>query len=517
MGFIRKDLQRHHICFTDPGKVINFGATPYEAVTFPVNAIPDLSAGLIWEGGSKVYGGFNGGSGNLRTDTRLTRATGSNLGWTLTHEARGRGLALTPFKENRAIATFISELADGGENEWANRSGGNVANSIIYAVNHRLGPNGLNVATIQSATPDYFLGNLELPTMSYIMGKPANRERKSWYDLCRYGFDTTKPWPSILPTSPELIKASAQNYLGYTFKDDSGVGINAPTPKYNDPLGGFGYYTDQYTLTVGEAMKPRPCNENHLFYKLSASRILVEILRNHVKANGRSIMEMFNMEILTQLDPEYNILTADISGTINSIIQELAQHGVWRAWWDSRCNFHFIPDYYTGYANNPVLQIIQGPSLLGELEVNPGTDQRRVNRAEVKGQPFISFGDADTDALSANVNMALGAVYPPGTPKGGVGSDVTMDNYMGRNSGEQARRMYNKANARTTFRWSNFPYPTLAFGLLNRPVAITATDPKLAWSFSGKLFVVTDADIQLTDADRPDGGYYLCSVSGIEI
>jgi hypothetical protein len=53
--------------------------------------------------------------------------------------------------------------------------------------------------------------------------------------------------------------------------------------------------------------------------------------------------------------------------------------------------------------------------------------------------------------------------------------------------------------------------------MLNRVAQITASDPKGNWSFSGKNFVVTEVEINLQDGDRPDGGYYLCSISGIEI
>jgi hypothetical protein len=521
--YIVKDLQRAHTSFTDIGKVVTFGATPYEAVSFPVNATPSLSHGLLWEGNSGGGVFFHGGTGLLRNDIKLTGAKGSGSGWTFTHEAKGRGYNYSQIIGNRAIATYVYEASDNGDSSWVCRSGGLVANSIIIpdGVSSRRGQNGLDVLTIQSATPDYFLQELELPQMSYILGEPANKERYNWWFLCTYGFEPPpKAPPTPLPTSPDFIRASAQNVLGQTFKGDAtSTGTGIANQKYQDPLGGFGYYTDQYTLTVGSAMEPRPCNENHLMAKLSSSRILAELFANHVKANGRPIGEMFNMEVLTSADIEYNILTADVSGTVNSIINEMAQHGVWRTWWDSWGNFHFIPDYYSAGAGNAHLIIQEGPSLIGELEVNLGTDQKRINRAEVRGQPFISFGDATADPLTSNINMALGAVYPPGTPKGGIngGSDVTMDNYMGRNSGEQARRMYNKANAKTTFRWSNFPYPTLAFAMLNRTVAINASDPKGNWSFSDKRFVVTEVDIQLTDGNRPDGGYYLCSMSGIEI
>jgi hypothetical protein len=57
-------------------------------------------------------------------------------------------------------------------------------------------------------------------------------------------------------------------------------------------------------------------------------------------------------------------------------------------------------------------------------------------------------------------------------------------------------------------------------GLLNREVRVKAKDPKGAWDFSsgdGKRFIVTDVEGQLADGDSPNGGYWLCSCSGIEI
>lgn len=521
MGNITKAEQIHHLCGIGLGKIINFGATPYESTTFPINATPGLSSGMLWEGHYSTFSTFAPAGGIQRADVKLQTARFSGMGWQFTHRAKGRGYDYSQFKGNRSMSTFMAELIDGGASTWVNRSGGRVANSIILkdGISSQRGQYGLDILTIQSATPDYFLGELELPTMDYILGKPANAERKAWYDMCTYGFDTMKPAPVPLPTSPELIRASAQNQLGYTFKDTSGVGINATTPKYNDPLGGFAYYTDDYTLTIGQAMQPRPCNENHLVAMLSSSRILAELFANHVKVNGRSINETFNMEVRTDLDIEYNVFTAGVSGTINSIIQTLAESGVWRAWWDSRCNFHFIPDYYANangeYSNVPSLIIGEGPSLIGDLEVNLGTDQLRVNRAEVKPMSLLSPGDATDSPLVANVNMALGAVYPPGTPKGG--NDVSMDSYMGFNTGEEARRLYNRANAKTTFKWSNFPYPMLAMGMANRIASLTASDPKGNWSFADKRFVVTDVTVELNEPDRPGGGYYLCSIAGVEI
>jgi hypothetical protein len=287
------------------------------------------------------------------------------------------------------MATYVNELADGGDSTWVNRSGGLVATSIILpdGVSSRRGQNGLDVLTIQSATPDYFLGNLELPSMSYIQGKAANKERKAWFDLCTYGFDTSKPWPTPLPTSPDLIRASAQNVLGYTFKDTGGTGIAAQ--KVSRPDGRFGYYSDDYTLTIGTGDGPAPLQRKSPHGgSVESSRVLTEIMKNHVKANGRPIGEMFSLQIRADLDLERDVFTADVSGTINSIIQEMASHGVWRAWWDSFSNFHFVPDYYGVGAGTPSLILSDGPSLIGDLEVNLGTDQIRVNRAEVKSHAF---------------------------------------------------------------------------------------------------------------------------------
>jgi hypothetical protein len=115
--------------------------------------------------------------------------------------------------------------------------------------------------------------------------------------------------------------------------------------------------------------------------------------------------------------------------------------------------------------------------------------------------------------------MVLGAVYPPGTKIGeGSGNDIIQDNYMGRNTASQAEKIFRKGNAQTIFNWKNMVHPTLALGLFNREIFIKAKDPKGGWDYSsGKRFIVTDVSGQLQDADEPNGGYWMCDLSGIEI
>jgi hypothetical protein len=337
-----------------------------------------------------------------------------------------------------------------------------------------------------------------------------------------------------LPTS-ETRKASIQNVLGYQLQGDGMGGIADGIA--TEPFAGFAYYRDQDTLTIGELMKPAPANDLHFLNSLSVSRALVELLTNHVLANGKSLGKTFQMEVLTSQDPESDLLHFEASGGINSIISEASQHGVWRTWWDSRSGFHFIPDYYRGSTDGeghqinedefglpifPIKCIIeQGPSLIGELEIGKGDSAHPpIHSQRVRGQPFTSFGDATTDPMSNYYNMKLGAIYPVGArveDNTTGGADPTFDNYMGKYSLTQAYRLYNKGNAQTTFTWKNFPYPALAFSMLHRPVIIKAKDPKGEWDFStGKLFVVEQVSIDWKD-DGHGGGVYLCSASGIEL
>jgi len=228
------------------------------------------------------------------------------------------------------------------------------------------------------------------------------------------------------------------------------------------------------------------------------------------------------MEILTGYDLESDLLHFEASGGLNSMIDEAARHGVWRWWWDAKCGFHFVPDYYSGFGTDRIaITLSNGPSMLGEVEVGLANGDPLLHSQAVRGQPFTSFGDADTDPLSNYYNKPLGAIYPPGAVVGsGPGADAVMDDYMGKNSPAQAQRLFNKGNARTTLTWGNFPYPAMAFGLPGRIINCNMKDPKGAWDFSGgsgKKFVVESVSIDLKNSDSPGGGEYMCSASAIEI
>jgi hypothetical protein len=522
----------HHIVHRSVcslGKTVNFAATPKEGQTHFIGAHnPANPVGYSWEGSpSAQYGylstapgsgvlaaGYTKDYGDPRPDLKLTAFKGSGLGFTFTHQVSGKSGGYNQFHGNRGIRTELYEMWDAAPSTWQCYSGGHVASSIILpqGVTSRRANNGEDVLIIQSATPDAFLANLSLPQMPYILAGPANEERYAQWFLATNGWLPPPALPpNPLPTS-ETRKTAIQKVLGRRLEGEG---------DYTDPFAGFANYRDQYTIKVGELMEPAPANDLHFFNYLSSSRVIVEILTNHVLANGKSLGQTFGMEILTGQDPESDLLHFEVAGGINSIIQEAAQHGVWRAWWDSRSNFHFILDYYGGGGNGKVAATItDGPSLIGELEVMLGSTEARVNRVAVRPQFFLSFGGAQTGPMENYYDMVLGAVYPPGAVLGGNGTDITQDNYMGKNAAGQAYRLFHKENAQTTFSWKNVPYPGLIMGLLNREVRLKAKDPKGAWDFSsgdGKRFIVTDVEGQLADGDSPNGGYWLCSCSGIEI
>lgn len=540
MAKLEKALQITHRSQTSPGKKVNFSATPYEGRAGGAQN-PGNPIGWSWESvPSSQYGflaspppegvlaiGYTKDYTDPRADIRLVSARGSGSGWTFVHEGKSKSFGYGGFEGNRSLHTEIFEARDHGDGDWGVYSGGHVGSSIILpqGITSRIGLNGENIITIRSATPDAHLSALSLPQLPYLLAGPANAERYAWYFLATYGFLPPPALPpNPLPTS-ETRKGSMQNALGYPLQGSGQGGIADGVP--TEPFAGFANYRDQDTETVGELMIPAKTNDLHFCNRLSTSRALVEVLTNHVMANGKSIGNTFQMEIQTGRDPESDLLHFEVSGSINSIINEAAQHGVWRAWWDARSGFHFIPDYYAGplpdgfgirQPAKVACTIKQGPSLVGELEVSPGSDTPLVHSYRVRGQPFTSFGDATTDPMSNYYNMKLGAVYPPGSKVGtGPGSDPTMDNYLGKDAGTQAYRLFNKENARTTFTWRNFPYPTLAFGLLNRVVILSAKDPKGAWDYTGgKRFVVENVTVDWQDNGK-GGGVYMCSISGIEV
>jgi hypothetical protein len=95
-----------------------------------------------------------------------------------------------------------------------------------------------------------------------------------------------------------------------------------------DPFAGFGAYRDQYLLKVGELMEAAPANDLHFCNALSTWHGLVELMTNHVLANGKSIGQTFNLEIRTDQSPENDLLHYEASGSINSIILQAAH--AWR-------------------------------------------------------------------------------------------------------------------------------------------------------------------------------------------
>ncbi len=510
MPKVDKHLQQKHISQTRLGPVVNIGASPYERNS----GVSAGSSGPL--GGGSVYDGlksnvrFNAGVGNPRTDIKLISFQFGPGESTVIHSGKGRGLGYDQFNGKRSMATSIYELGNIGNNTWECYSGGLAINSLIKpdGVSIRNGVNGLDSITIESSSPGYSLGQLELPQLPYMLFKMAHDEQLEWLNLANQPTD------------------QIQNTLGYPLRGAGQGGI--ADNQYSEPFPAFGAYIDLYTATLGSlGTLPGP-NPRHFPVRLSASRAFSELFANHLNATVgggvyrpqvQPLHKVFGVDIQGWLDVEQDLMHFELSGSINSMIQTVAQQGMWRAWWDAECNFHFIPDYFgpnDDPYSKPMAEFHYGPSLIGELEINPGTNAERVNRVAVKPQQFMGFGDNTDDILTSYANRPLGAVYPPGKQAGG--NDRNMDNYAGKRADIQAKKMFYKETAMTTFTLSNFPNPMAAIQLFNRVISITGEDPRKGWKCDGKRFIVTNVSGQLDDPERPDGGNgYLCTLSGIEV
>jgi hypothetical protein len=389
------------------GKSVNFGVTPYEGQTHFIGSHnPANPVGYSWEGGRATTahgflsspppaGVIDSGytrdyATNPRPDIKLVQYHMSGLGGTFTHVGRGKSQNYEQIKPNRGIRTELFELRDKADMQWECFSGGHAISSIILqqGVTFEKGRNGIDQVTIQSATPDAFLGNLELPQMPYILAGPANAERFAWWFLIQNGYlPPPAPAPSPLPNLATR-QAAIQNALGYLLQGDT-----VKNGIYVDPFSGFGAYRDQYLLKVGELMEAAPANDLHFCNALSTWHGLVELMTNHVLANGKGIGQTFNLEIRTDQSPENDLLHFEASGSINSIILQAAMHGVARTWWDSRSNFHFMLDYYGGGGDGKVgMTLTDGHSFLGDIEVGPAPPVPVVHSARVRGQAFLNFG-----------------------------------------------------------------------------------------------------------------------------
>jgi hypothetical protein len=230
--------------------------------------------------------GYTKDYGDPRPDMKLTAFKGSGLGFTFTHQVSGKSGNYNQFHGNRGIRTELYEMWDAAPSTWQCYSGGHVASSIILpqGVTSRRANNGEDVLIIQSATPDAFLANLSLPQLPYILAGPANEERYAQWFLATNGWLPPPALPpNPLPTS-ETRKTAIQKVLGRRLQGEG---------DYTDPFAGFANYRDQYTIKVGELMEPAPANDLHFFNYLSSSRVIVEILTNHVLANGKSLGQTF--------------------------------------------------------------------------------------------------------------------------------------------------------------------------------------------------------------------------------
>jgi hypothetical protein len=432
-------------------------------------------------------GKLNTGSPVYRNDTRLLDFEGTvEGGFTFTHEARGKGLSYKDINGNRVLKTEIYSFIDP---DWTCISGGHVATSTVLpqGVTSRRSRDGEQTFTIKSATPDAFLGQLSLPQMSYILGKAAYDERfQAWY-LATHGYKFNTTPPSPLPDTDALRRASIGNVLGYPLQGVDGDGMYYGN--YKDPFGGFGNNDrDEYTMKAGQLMKPIPANDNHFLGALSPIHAFSEIICNHFRANGESLPLVVGMKVDLDASLEDKLLTFDLSGSFNSMAAEVARNGVWSYGWNSKSQFYMVPDFCTmGLKDIPLaLVIVDGPSLIGDIEFGRATSSSRVSRVKVKIQPLLGFGNNETDVLTSSFDdLRVGLTYPIDTPDDGrVGSEIALDNYMGLHGQEQARRWWSKSNQQSIFNWNNFPYPELAMGLLGKAVALRAKDPKGAFDFT---------------------------------
>lgn len=487
------------------GPFANFGVTPYE---LDKDADFDGNGYIYQTDGFMNSGGAGSGAGISDSyDLRLVNASAQGMGWNFTYEARGKSATYDQYRGNRGIAAGITEYG-GNFSGFSAYAYGQVAVGVILkrnGVSSQIGPNGQDILVINAATPDAFLDELTLPQMAYLCKPPVEEERQRWKDLVN------------------KVKAANANQRSQVFYDEMGYMMNGTgqggiaDQEYVDPFMGFATYRDQYTITVGELMKPVPANENHIMQFNSASRGVVEIYKNHVTCNGKSIAKMFSHEFELSEDPENDVLTFELSGSPNSIVKTAAVNGNFRYWWDNQSMFHYISDYSNKETVPVAYSINLDGSFLGTLKVSLGTSSHRVNRVAIRGQPFTSFSDAQENALDSYYNTVQGATYGYSQDLGGEGTDITQENYLGKNCAEQAVRVWLSESAETTFSWENFPFPVLASSLFNRVVSITGSDPKRAWAFTNKNFVVTNVSINLAGKDGLGGGYYMCSISGKEI
>jgi hypothetical protein len=488
-----------------------FGVTPYENITKTMIQISSTPLG----GGAFVFmksdtspgfqiNDFDAAFGDLR----LVSAIAQGMGWSYVYEARGRSFDYSKYTGSRGIGTNLKEYGGDFSNSYYFTDAETLVGIILKrnGVSSQLGTNDQDILMINAATPDAFMDELTLPQLAYLHRPPVEEERQRWKDLC----------DQMAAMAAAQRTQAFYDQMGYSLTgfDQGGIADG----KYVDPFSGFAFYRDQYTIKVGDLMKPVPANEAHILDKLSAPRAMVEVFKNHVLCNGKPIDKIFAMDFDLSGDPEDDVLTFELSGTPNSIIKTVSQQGIFRAWWDHHCIFHFVADYCTRTTISVDYHLIIDENFMGNLKVSLGSNSRRIARVAVRGQPFTSFSDAQTNALDNYYNSTLGATYGYTNEVGsGDGTDVVFENYLGKHADEQAQRIWLSESAETTFSWENFPYPSLAARLFNRVISITGTDPKKAWSFTNKLFVVTNVSINLQGRDWLGGGVYLCSISGIEI
>lgn len=534
--------------YTEPRPDVLFGVNTIERADSPNYVDPDSPSAF----GNNII------AGTARQDFKLLSASGTAQpgalgGWTYQLEARGNAFDFSQYHGCRGLRFDIVEYSDAPTGYGRKcESKGFVGAGIILpeGVSSTRGNDGVDIITIDMATPDAFLAEMEIPKQPYLLAGPALTEIAYWKQLNaeianHIANGATETDIHFVPvTAPDGSTVKLAELLGRSVKGwgQGGLADGGTAP---NPFNGFAQYIDDLLLTVGQAVAPREPNYSHFRDYLSPYQAFWEYCENHLFCNGQPIMQTFPWDMTDALahDLERDVLHFELDGPFPGIVQNVSRHGLAKAWFDSRCQFHFQRDYSAMTIGEIPVAVVftDGPCSLGELKINPAENQPRVSRAGVRANFLTGFGDNSSDPLSENFNRSLGAVYPPGASADRYGKPVSMTDYQGKSINEMAMRLYSFNSAKTTLSWAGFPFPSAAFGLLGRVVGINSVDPKRLWDYRegaispigidvgrnftsgytytsvGKLFQITNVSITNPEPDHPSGGYLVASLQGIEV
>jgi hypothetical protein len=511
-----------------PGMVIR--ATPYENASLGSagglyqNAITMVdTAGTVVDGSLNEFKSHRSprpGLGSNR-DVRLTSATFSGTGWDFTFEIKAPRSLQASFNRGQGMAAWLTCLIDkpdAGSQSWYALFDQQIATCFIREVGTKQGPRQENIIVITASTPDRFLSEPQVDKLPYLLKAVVDKERIA-------------------------VSALSRTNLSLGFPD--GYTLQGTGPITADPFAEFANVIDTYTAPPEALLSVRPANENHFLVALSVQKALFgEYLPNHVlcdRGSGyTSLLNQFDTEIDLTGDLEDNVVDHEIgAGSPQDAILESLRHGVFRYWWTARSKLVYKSDYCCSSYGSliPQLVILNGKSALGELEVQLGPSNRRINRVACRGEMLTGILDGADPMQNYAMSGLMGAVYPPGTGIGNVGSDVQFENYVGQRASTVAKRLWSKSNQMTTAQLSGFPFAPLAVALAGRIVGI-ATKHQLegydwtdgatsrvgidvggtgAYSSNGKLFSVDSVTIENTDPEAPGGGFFTSTLGMTEI